>query len=250
MPAAPPRPPPARSEMLWCQLGTWSRPPLRPVTLTHEGRSGEASPAPPKDGAVATAAEKEAGPRLGRRLRGLLPTRSGSRSDSCVLTHLPPACAPRPGLLPSQGVWTTGPVSECCAFTRKSCGPCSPRRPLANYSAPPPTLALGLTPLQHVFWAIIPQISQRRGGAKEQQSRVDWATRVRLNPNTVFIALAVANDPSHTPYTPTHMHTRTHTTHVHTSHGYTTCTHTTHAHTHIYMCTPKHTHMYTHIPHM
>ena len=104
------------------------------MTLTHEGRSGEASPAPPKDGAVATAAEKEAGPRLGRRLRGLLPTRSGSRSDSCVLTHLLPACAPRPGLLPSQGVWTTGPVSECCAFTRKSCGPCSPRRPLANES--------------------------------------------------------------------------------------------------------------------
>lgn len=105
---------------------------------------------------MATAAGKEAGPRLGRRLRGLLPTRSGSRSDSCVLTDLPLVCAAMPGQLPSQGVWTTEPVSECCDFTRKSCGPCCRGRPLANYSAPPPTLAPGLTLLQHVFWAIIP----------------------------------------------------------------------------------------------
>ena len=152
----PRRPPPTCSEMLRGQLSTWSCPPLRPVTLTHEGRSDEASPAPPKDGALATAAEKEAGPRLGRCPWGLLPTRSGSRSDSCVLTHLPPACAPRPDLLPSWGVWTTEPVSECRDFTRKSCGPCCCGRPLATYSAPPPTLAPGLTLLQHVFWAIIP----------------------------------------------------------------------------------------------
>ena len=66
---------------------------------------------------------------------------------------------------------------------------------------------------------------------------MSWATRVRLNPNTVFIILAAANYPSHTPYTPTHVHRHVYT---YTSHVYTMLTHVytmyTRVHTQTHMC--------------
>lgn len=139
VPAAPSTPP-ARSEILQCQLGTWSRPPLRPVTDT---RGGQERPAllRPRSGPW---------PRLrGRKLvlvwgdvcEGCFPQGQG-RDPTAVCSPTSLLCAPRGWACFLHGeVWMMEPVSKCRDFTRKSCGPsCHGRHLLTILHPLPPWL--------------------------------------------------------------------------------------------------------------